>query len=433
MERAWSDSCRKLTGIDLLNLRAVSGQGARDGSDEVLVLFHATPVNSQESEAALETWQQLTGPLTGFAQTATINCDDYAADCRALQVAHFPQAALVAGGELLFYMGPMTAKALFLFVTNNIYSPVYQLSAKKIDWWLEFEVEQNRRPVLLMHDKPHLPAALAGIARSLSSSHAFAELRLVPEAVRERFRVERLPALVMGESNQGPFMLFQGEFKRGPLRAFLTGRDSAQAQVIKDDDEIAPSEDYGMLQLGAESKEGTVCSEGCTIFIIPHGKDAATLKERRRRMTAANDIMRAMRTGKRKQSISEPVWASTAQVDVIDAFRQCGAGAEVSMAVWKVKRNRAAVLNDALTVESGTRFLDEILAGNGNFRTLPVPADSLLGGARPTSAQQGLVPPDHLDWLYPSNVLQEMQGAIPPQPPLTLSSDAGDGETSLLL
>ena len=36
---------------------------------EMLILFHSTPVNSKESAAALETWQQLTGPLMGFAQT----------------------------------------------------------------------------------------------------------------------------------------------------------------------------------------------------------------------------------------------------------------------------------------------------------------------------------------------------------------------------
>jgi hypothetical protein len=43
-------------------------------------------------------------------------------------MAHFPQTVLVKGGEVLEYMGPMTAKALFLFVTNNMYSPVYQVS-----------------------------------------------------------------------------------------------------------------------------------------------------------------------------------------------------------------------------------------------------------------------------------------------------------------
>jgi len=43
------------------------------------------------------------------------------------QIAHFPQAGLVRGGEVIMYMGPMTAKALFLFVTNNMYSPVYQV------------------------------------------------------------------------------------------------------------------------------------------------------------------------------------------------------------------------------------------------------------------------------------------------------------------
>jgi hypothetical protein len=56
---------------------------------------------------------------------------------------------------------------------------LWQLSAKKLDWWLEAEVEQGRKPVVLMHQKPEMPSAFAAIARSLSSSHAFAELRVV--------------------------------------------------------------------------------------------------------------------------------------------------------------------------------------------------------------------------------------------------------------
>jgi hypothetical protein len=56
---------------------------------------------------------------------------------------------------------------------------LWQLSAKKLDWWLEAEVEQGRKPVVLMHHKPEMPSAFAAIARSLSSSHAFAELRVV--------------------------------------------------------------------------------------------------------------------------------------------------------------------------------------------------------------------------------------------------------------
>ena len=100
----------------------ISHRHAWAGTGEVLVLFHATPVNSEESEAALETWQQLTAPLAGFAETGaqstrahaherarvratqspssrpglrtdrcvdrqgSINCDDFPADCRALQV-----------------------------------------------------------------------------------------------------------------------------------------------------------------------------------------------------------------------------------------------------------------------------------------------------------------------------------------------------------
>jgi len=69
--------------------------------------------------------------------------------------------------------------------------------------------------------------------------------------------------------------------------------------------------------------------------------DTATRKERRRIMSAANDIFTAKRTGKRKQAIPAPVWASTSQRDIAAALQKCGAGEAVSMAVWKSKRNRA--------------------------------------------------------------------------------------------
>ena len=410
-----ASACRQLSGDDLLHLHATGALGTEAGADDVLVLFHATPINSKESEAALETWKQLSGPLTGFALTATINCDEFAPECHALRVAHFPQAALATGGQMIFYMGPMTPKALFLFVTNNMQSPVYQLSAKKLDWWLDAEVEQDRKAVVLMHENLQMPAAFAAIARALRSSHAFAELRIVPEAVRERFHIQSLPALVMGDNKRGSFKLFKGDFKRGPLRAFLTGK-SGDTETVTVDDEIVPAETYGMSQLGAANTDGSKgCVDTCIIIMTPHGSGMETLKERRRRIAVANDVLKAMRRGAGRKVIPTAVWASTAQVQAASALSECAGGADVSLAVWKVKRNRVAVLTGPLTATSGTKFLEDILAGNGNFKALPVDADMFLDRqqAAPQS-WEGIVPPGLLTWTHASNIWREKQGAPPP-------------------
>ena len=53
------------------------------------------------------------------------------------------------------------------------------MSGKQLDWWLDSEVEEGRKPVVLMHQNPEMPAAFAAIARALTETHAFAELRLV--------------------------------------------------------------------------------------------------------------------------------------------------------------------------------------------------------------------------------------------------------------
>lgn len=85
------------------------------------------------------------------------------------------------------------------------------------------------------------------------------------------------------------------------------------------------------------------------------------------------------------------------------------------MAVWKVKRNRAAVLTGSLTVTSGSLFLDEILAGNGHFQDMPVSADVLLGKHSPKDYGEMALPPGHpVDWRHVSNLFWEMPGAPEP-------------------
>jgi len=175
-----------------------------------------------------------------------------------------------------------------------------------------------------------------------------------------------------------------------------------------------------MAQLGSDNEKG--CVDACLVFLIPHGSDEVALKERRRRMAAANEVLKGLKGSARKQSIPSAVWASTAQVDVAAAFNHCGGGAEVSMALWKVKRNRAAVLTQALTVSAGSQFVTDVLAGNGNFCALPVSADVLLGkhaGEHGGKAREGLLPPGFLDWSHPSNVMQEQENALPPAAPQT--------------
>jgi hypothetical protein len=236
-----------------------------------------------------------------------------------------------------------------------------------------------------------------------------------------------------GDSSTGPFTLFTGQFKRGPLRAFLTGKAGSDGGSFKADEEVVPSETYGMQQLVATQDGASACGESCTILFVPHGSDEATLKERRRRMQTGKEVLEAVGAGKRKDLVPRGVWASSSQLQLVAAFREAAAGANVTMAVWKVKRNRAAVLTQPLTLSSGTKFLDDILAGNGNFKPLSVAPEILLAtqsDEQSTKLGRNVVPAGLLDWAYPSNVLQEMQGAPMPQPTRV---PPGDDDHALLL
>ena len=57
-----------------------------DGSaTAVLILCHASPVNSPESASALEVWKTLDQPLDGLVRMAALDCDEFPNDCRFLQ------------------------------------------------------------------------------------------------------------------------------------------------------------------------------------------------------------------------------------------------------------------------------------------------------------------------------------------------------------
>ena len=143
--------------------------------------------------------------------------------------------------------------------------------------------------------------------------------------------------------------------------------------------------------------------------------------------------------GKLMQTIPKPVWASAAHPHIPAALAHSCAPANVSMAVWKVTRNRAAVLSELLTVESATKFVEDIVAGNGIFHTLqwrqgggegglfatlanphtPMREEGVPGGS---ALKAGVLPPGFLDWAHPSNVMQELQGAPVPSPTTTATT-----------
>jgi hypothetical protein len=214
------------------------------------------------------------------------------------------------------------------------------------------------------------------------------------------------------------------------MRAFLA---DAAPKTSGEDEDTGVEESYGMPELGGQSggEASKVCAESCTIILVPHGTDGASVKERRRRMAVAGMVLK----GKLMQTIPKPVWASSAHPHIPAALAHSCAPADVSMAVWKVKRNRAAVLSELLTVESATKFVQDIVAGNGIFHTLPVPATVLLAtlanphtpireeGVLGSSAlKEGVLPPGFLDWAHPSNVMQEMEGAPVPSPTTTVTT-----------
>lgn len=169
--------------------------------------------------------------LPGIADVLTMNCDDFPMECHMLQAAHFPQVVLLVGGEVLLYSGPITSKALYLFANNNIFSPVAQLNSKNLEWWLRSETE-NRIPVFLLHDNLVLPVAYSALARSMYKTHAFAEIRTVSDSVRAKFGAEKLPAIAKGHAeSDDKFTLYDGEFKRRQLRAFLLGEEEIDSEA----------------------------------------------------------------------------------------------------------------------------------------------------------------------------------------------------------
>ena len=251
-----------------------SGLGARN----MLVLFYSSPVNSKESEASVQVWKQVSSPLSGLVDVGMINCDDFLDDCLSVKVAHFPQTILYMAGDPIMYSGPMTAKAIFLFVTNNVLPPVAQLSTRLLDWWLETEVK-GRKAVICFHDKLELPHSISALATMLRSSHAFAEIRSLSSDVRERFRVQSLPAVVMVNATSGTFISYKGEMKRKELVEFLRGSAVDENRGMRIDESIAPAETFGMSQLTHETFRA-LCDEVCSIVFIPHGNDKETLKVR---------------------------------------------------------------------------------------------------------------------------------------------------------
>lgn len=103
-----------------------------------------------------------------------------------------------------------------------------------------------------------------------------------------------------------------------------------------------------------------------------------------------------------------------------------GTEGDVVLAVWKVMRNRIAVLASTLTVESGAAFVQGVMAGDAKFRALQQDASMLLQfegleatGSRHAnerdakSISHDLVPPRLIDWKRPSNCEQNATNALP--------------------
>ena len=223
----------RITGEELAQLRSEGSATA------VLILCHVSPVNSPESASALEIWKTLDQPLDGLVRMAALDCDEFPNDCRFLQAGSLPRAMLLSGGELTRYRGPLTRKSVGLFASNSISSPVAQLTFKAVPWWEGSEL-QGRRAVILLHEGKDVPMAFSALAVKLAGTHAFAEVRVVTKAVRDRFGVSALPAVVMGTSEGRAYTIYSGEMKRLPLGEFLVSSvatGSAQPEEEEEEEE----------------------------------------------------------------------------------------------------------------------------------------------------------------------------------------------------
>ena len=369
----------------------------------------------RESGQILETWKTLSKALQGLIKVAAVNCDEFPNECAWLGVHLCPQVILLAGGEIVFYTGSLTAKSIFIFANNHITSPVAQIEKDLIDWWIKSEGKNHTRKciVLLQSDATaKIPLAYMSLSRSLVETHSFAEIRDVDQQLKDTFNVKKLPAVLSFPCNdykQDSLRIFDETISRDSLSSFLMDEIKRPSKTHKSDLEAIDVEQLH------EKTLATVCSELCLIVFVD---DESDLSEVMKVKKAAKKVRSS-----NKAKVPKVVWMPTSKqfYSVIRKHSQL-----VSMVLWKVKRNRVAIFQGTLELSNIVAFIDDAVSGSLSFISLSQNAHDLLLDAdqdvsMPVSDTHEsdiartdfveFVPAGHVSWTCPTNVLQERQGA----------------------
>ncbi len=404
------DSFIRMSGTDLLR-NATYG----DSGTNVLVLLYTSPVNSKESAKILETWRGLGKTLSGLITVAAVDCDEFTAECNWLGVQLCPHVVLLVGGEIDFYAGPMTAKSIFLFANNRISSPVAQIDRDLLDWWTSTQDESRYCAVLLQNEHAlKIPWNFMTMSRDLAASHSLAEIRVVDQALKDRFKLKKLPSVLTFPCNNSHsefVRVYDDEMSQETLSTFLMlqSRPAFQKKEKQRDRGIA-----GIDLLDKRSMQ-SVCPEMCLIVFI-EAKESSRGEDLILQVKKSLNIIRSSRLSK-SSGVPKVVWISTTS-RLYSSLRSYIS--VVDIALWKIKRNRVAVFHGPSEAQYIAAFIDDAMSGSFKFFPLELTAHELVsdsgGGAKSSgmddsedvAESNGLyVTAGVMSWTCPSNILLE--------------------------
>jgi hypothetical protein len=300
--------------------------------------------------------------LSGLLKVAAVNCDESTTECAWLGVQLYPQVVLLAGGEIVFYAGPMAAKSIFLFANNFISSPVAQIDADLLEWWLKSR-EICHTCVLMLQDdsSAKIPLAYTSLSRSFADTHCLAEIRDVDKSVKEKFRINKLPSIVSFACHDLLQFKVYGDddFNKESLERFLRSNIS----------NISSIQSQESINVDALQTFDT-CGEMCLITFVDHGSNAPDMSSALNSKLALKSLRKHRRDAQLKV-----FWMSTRKRMYTTIKIHAPS---VALVLWKVKRNRVAIFHGSLEPARIAAFIEDVIVGSHELISLKFKPEELL-------------------------------------------------------
>jgi hypothetical protein len=406
-----TDSFIRMSGTDLLR-NATFG----NSWSNVLVLLYTSPVNSKESAKILETWSGLGKTLSGLITVAAVDCDEFSAECSWLGIQLCPHVLLLVGGEIESYAGPMTAKSIFLFASNRISSPVAQIDRDLLDWWISTQDDSRYCVVLFQNDQAQkIPWNFMSLSRDLLASHSLAEIRVVDQALKDRFKLKKLPSVLSfpcNNSKPDSVRVYDDELSKDSLSDFLMPRSNFSFE----NEGTQRGSDVAGLDFLDKNSVLTVCPEMCLIIFIK-ANDWSKGKDLVLQVKLALNALRTSRISKNAR-IPKVVWISTKSKLYLALRNYISV---VDIALWKFKRNRVAVFQGPSESQYIAAFIDNAISGSHKFFPLDLTAHELVSNSGEDEPMGESVDQEDsngpyvaagvVSWTCPSNLLLERRTA----------------------